>query len=305
MAALTAKKIISCSYQALVDTINHDGIEHAGYLAFLSILSIFPFLVFLIATVGFFGQTEIGYKFVAILLDNEILPLHVIDAFKPRIQEIVNGPPQGLLTFAILGSIWTASSAVEGLRTTLNRAYRVATPPAYIWRRLLSIAQFLILTGIIIVVSFLFIVAPTIWEIIYPYLHLEDIKTFLGLTNFSLSPVWDHLRYLVAGTLLTLVVMTAYVILPNIKQTWLTVWPGALFVVVLWFAAGSLLSTYLSHFEQVNILYGSLGGLIASLLFFYLSAMIFIYGAEFNYLLEEAMGHKLEVKEDVEEESSI
>lgn len=290
---LTPRKIIKCSYKALMDTINHDGIEHAGYLAFLSLLSLFPFLVFMFAIAGFIGQTEIGLKLISIIVENKLIPANILKALEPRFQEIESGPPQGLLTFAILGAVWTASSAVEGLRTILNRAYRVHTPPAYILRRLLSIGQFLIMVAIIVLVLFLLIVIPELWDNIQPFILLHNIK----LENQIIVSIWPYARYLVTMLILFFVVCTAYFILPNIKQKLLSVTPGAFCVVILWFISGTLFSGYLRNFNQVNIIYGSLGGFIAALLFFYIAAMIFVYGAEFNYHLEEAMGRKYEEKD--------
>src|SRR5690606_16203080 len=110
------------------------------------------FLVFFVAIVGFIGQSELGTKFIDLFITGQLLPDEVKAAILPRIEEIMSGPPQGLLTIAIIGTIWTASSAVEGVRTILNRAYRVSTPPAYWWRRLFSIMQFLVLVAIIIIV---------------------------------------------------------------------------------------------------------------------------------------------------------
>jgi membrane protein len=289
---LTPRKISQCSYQALVDTINHDGIEHAGYLAFLFLLSIFPFLVFLFAIAGFIGHTDIGLKLISIILDNQIIPAKILHSLEPRFEEIESGPPQGLLTFAILGAIWTASSAVEGLRTTLNRAYRVHTPPAYIWRRLLSIGQFLVLTAVVIFVILTLIATSEIWEDLKPYLRIERIN----FHNETFTSIWPYARYFLTSLTLFMVVCFTYYILPNIKQKWKDVVPGALFVIVLWFIAGTLFSAYLSRFNQVNIIYGSLGGLIAALLFFYITAMILVYGAEFNYQLEKAKGRRIEEK---------
>jgi membrane protein len=85
-------------------------------------------------------------------------------------------------------------------------------------------------------------------------------------------------------------------ILPNVKQTFISVSPGASVVILLWFIIGNIFSLYLSKFEQVNIIYGSLGGIIAFLLFIYLTAMIFIYGAELNYRLQRAKGGKIILK---------
>ncbi len=283
------RKIGKCLWNALIDTINHDGVEHAGYLAFLSLLSLFPFLVFLFAIAGFVGKTEIGLELISLIIDNHIIPGKVLKAIAPRVDEIASGPPQGLLTFAIVGAVWTASSAVEGLRTILNRAYRVTTPPAYIWRRLLSIGQFLILSAIIILVIFSFIIAPGVIESIKPYIRFDKIN----FQNEILVSTWPYARYIFVIAILFAIVCILYYILPNIKQNLKIVAPGAIIVVLLWFVAGILFSKYLSNFNQVNIIYGSLGGIIAALLFFYINAMIFIFGAEFNYHLASILGYKI------------
>jgi membrane protein len=298
---LSIKTLGKCLYEALVDTIAHDGIEHAGYLAFLAMLSLFPFLVFFIAIVGFFGQTEIGLKLIHLILANNIIPTSIMPALEPRINEIASGPPQGLLTVSIIGAIWTASSAVDGLRTILNRAYRVSTPPAYIWRRLMSIAEFIILTTILIFVTFLLIIAPNIIENLKHVLPIHKLHKLIAMHGYGVGETWTYLRYTVSTIVLFLAVSISYIWLPNTKQSWRSVAPGALIVILAWFAAGTLFSVYLSDFQQVNIIYGSLGGIIAALLFFYINAMIFIYGAEFNYRIEKALGHTIEEKVETQD----
>lgn len=285
--ALSPRQFGVILYKALENTINHDGIEHAGYLSFLSVLAFFPFLVFVVALAGFIGDMEIGTRFINLLLVT--LPQEVEGALKPRIDEIVSGPPQGLMTLAIVGAIWTASSMVEGVRTVLNRAYHVGTPPAYVWRRLLSIAQFLLLTVIITVVMFLLVLAPLLARGAGAYI---DISPYI-------SSIWasDMFRYALSALLLFFVVSVIYYVLPNIRQRWRLIWPGAAMTVLLWMVAAMLFSFYLTNFEQVNIIYGSLERFIVALLFFYFMNLIFIYGAEFNYLLEKAMGHIIVQKE--------
>jgi membrane protein len=286
-----AKDFYKSSIDALSDMIKHDGVEHAGYLSFLSLLSLFPFLVFFVAILGMVGETEIGTKFVTLFLDS--LPEHVGKALLPRIEEIISGPPQGLLTLAILGAIWTASSAVEGLRTILNRAYRVPTPPAYIWRRLLSIGQFLIMTFIVIAGLLILVVAPVIMNKVIEITHL-DFK--------YLPSSWSNISYIFSTTLLFLSASFLYYVIPNVRQKCYNVFPGAFFTVLLWLGTSELFSVYLSRFKQVNVIYGSLGGVIISLLFFYIIAMIFIYGAEFNYHIEKRRGHRLVAREKVSRE---
>jgi membrane protein len=288
------KNIIRCIYQAGVNLVHHDGIEHAGYMAFLSLLSLFPSFVFIVALAGFIGESEIGARLLQHILFN--LPGNVSLAIEPRIKEIVSGPPQGLLTLAIVGAIWTASSSVEGLRTILNRVYQVRTPPPYIWRRLLSIGQFLILASIIIVTMLLLVVAPIIWsKFTFLNIFIDKIFSFIHIFKI-LNPFLGIIRDFIVGITLFLTVSAFYFILPNTSLRWFYVFPGALLVIILWFIGGNILSIYLGHFRQVNLIYGSLGGVIISLIFFYIINMIFIYGAEFNYLLGNEIAKKLNLQ---------
>lgn len=277
-------------WNALVNTINHDGIEHAGYLAFLGLLSLFPFLVFLMAITGFIGENLAQSELIDLIVSN--LPTHVVEGLRPRMLEIITGPSQSLLTVAILGAIWTSSSSVEGLRTVLNRAYRVHTPPSYFFRRLLSIGQLIVLTIIVIFVMVLLILLPVAWEYLQNFLNLDAVIVSTQLRNIG---------YIISALLLFFAISSLYYVLPNVKQTWVSVFPGAALVVVLWMAAARLLAYYFSHFQQVNLIYGSLGSVIAALLFFYTLAVILILGAEFSYLLKRYTGEQIEEKEEVTE----
>lgn len=276
-----------CFSDAVANTINHDGIEHAGYLAFLWLLAMFPFLVFVFAVVGVMGQGAAGAAFITEILQG--LPPRVAAALEPRVNEIISGPPQGLLTVAIVGAIWTASSAVEGLRTILNRAYHVGTPPAYWFRRSLSVLQLLVFTFIMITGMVLVVTLPIVLQ------HIEEL---LGIPFLSEhQEFWGRVVFF--GTLGSMFVAVCFIyyLIPNIKQSILAVAPGALIVVLLWLGAAYLFSLYLSNFDQVNLIYGSLGGVIAALLFFYICNVIFIFGAELNYMIVHMRGRRVEQRE--------
>jgi membrane protein len=290
---LSLRRIMKCFWSAAVRTVDHDGIEHAGYLAFLSLLGIFPFLVLIVSIAGFLGQSAIGADFVQLM--ESILPHDVYIALEPRIHEIISGPPQGLLTLAILGAIWTASSGLEGLRTILNRAYHVGNPPAYILRRLLSILQLLVLTAFVVIGMFLLLLTPRVWA---------GFEAYIGIA-FNLSEAWENLRLLISSGLLLFVACVAYYAIPNVRQRLRSVLPGALMSVTLWIGAAYGFTQYLTNFNQVSLIYGSLGGIIAALLFFYLMALIFIFGAEFNYALMKASGDKIEQKEATAEKNEV
>lgn len=273
------RDILHLFYKAGDNLVDNDGLELAGYLTFLTILAFFPFLVLIVALAGFIGQGQLGTEFIELLVTH--LPEEAVSALMPRIQEIMSGPPQGLLTISILGAIWTSSSVVEGMRTVLNRAYRVSNPPTYILRRLLSLIQIVALTAIVIVVMLVIVFAP---------LFIDPVVRWAGFEAFALKQFLTKDFVFIGALLIFLGVASIYYVLPNIKQSAIKVVPGALLVVALWIAGAALLSLYLANVHQVNIIYGSLSGFIATLLFFYVMNTLFIYGAEFNHMLWTLLG---------------
>lgn len=283
-------------YKAGDNLVDNDGIEFAGYLTFLSLLALFPFLVLIVATAGFIGQGDLGTQTINILFS--YLPYDAVKAIEPRISEITSGPPPALLTISILGAIWTSSSAVEGMRSVLNRAYQVSNPPTYVLRRLTSILQLILFTLIIIIVMAAIVFTPIVIAQLEQWSGVEMPK--------ENSDSWrDLFTYFGAGLLLA-VVANLYFFLPNIKQNLLAVLPGAALVVVLWIAGAKGFTFYIANVDQMNLIYGSLGGFIATMLFFFVMNVIFIYGAEFNHLVASALGSKVEEREHVQgEEESI
>ena len=103
------------------------GAENAGHLAFLLLLSMFPFLFFFTAIAGYFGSIvdessyNITKKLASVFTEN--VPENIIQGIMPYIEEILQGPNQGILTFAIFGAVWTASSVVVGIKSVINTAY--------------------------------------------------------------------------------------------------------------------------------------------------------------------------------------
>ncbi len=280
-------------YKAGDNLVDNDGVELAGYLTFLTLLALFPFLVLIVAAAGFAGQGEVGTRFIELLITH--MPDEAVVAIRPRVDEIMSGPPQGLLTISILGAIWTSSSAVEGMRTVLNRAYQVSNPPTYVLRRLMSILQLVIFTFVLLLVMLCIVISPLI---------ITQLQSWIDTPiSPDLAQVWNQILFYLGAVLLFMVVTSLYYFLPNIKQKLLCVAPGAALVVVLWLAGAAGFSFYIANVDQVNVIYGSLGGFIATLLFFFIMNLIFIYGAEFNHMLNIITGERIIEKEHVEDNS--
>jgi membrane protein len=289
------KQSLYLIYKAGDNLVENDGIEFAGYLTFLSLLALFPFMVLLVATAGFIGEGELGLRFITFLANS--LPDDAVMAIQPRIVEIISGPPQGLLTVSILGALWTSSSAVEGIRAVLNRAYQVSNPPTYIFRRAMSMLQILLFVFIIMVTMFIIVISP---------FAFEKFKELSGQSfDAEFAALWQQYFLYIGSVILFFFISSVYFFLPNIRMNLTAVLPGAAVAVLMWLGGARLFTWYVANVDQMNIIYGSLGGFIATMLFFFLMNLILIYGAEFNNLIARALGHAAEEKEHIPESEEV
>jgi len=206
----------------------------------------------------------------------QILPPDVAQSLRPAIEEVVGGPSRSLVTFSILVTIWTASSGVESLRHALNLAYDVKDPPSY-WRsRLQSI--------LITIIGAVVLLAATLLLIIIPITF--DIATMFLDKPIDRDVFYANEQYLVGIGLLLVLLMVFYKVLPNERLYAVEIVPGALLAWAVWVVAQYLYTLYVRTVPSYSVTYGSLGGVIVTLLFFYISALLFIFGAEFNSVLK-------------------
>jgi membrane protein len=265
-------------WHGVVDLVADDGLVMAGHLTFIALISLFPFLIFLMALAGFLGQTEAGTEAVAFMLAN--MPPEIAAVLQQPILDVLQETRGGLLTIGILAAIWTASSGLEAARIGLNRAYYTGYRPP-VWRsRLESIGLVILTSGVIIVAMLLLVLGPVAWQAATALMHLPA----------GWERGWHAIRYGLGTGILFLVVAGLYTVLPaaRLKPRWVV--PGALLTVLLWIVVATGFSIYLAHFGAYNVTYGSLGGVVVALIFFYALAAIFLYGAEVNAAIARAEG---------------
>jgi membrane protein len=257
-----------------------EGMELSGYIAFTAFLSLFPFLIFLAALAGFLGDRESADGFIEAMFN--FMPDDVAETLAPAVREVVGTREGGLLTFGILATLWFASNGFEALRTGLNRAYGVSEQRAMWWLRLQSIA-FVISGGLIILfLSLVVILGPLVWKVLGPTVH-SVLETRL---------LFGTARYVFAGVLLVCALTLLHRWLPNTRQAFTRILPGVGVTAVLWLVGASLFAWYVGNLADYSIYYGSLGGVAITLMFFYISAIIFIFGAEFNAIWREQTGRQ-------------
>jgi membrane protein len=278
-------------WQAIMHLIDDGGMTFAGHIAFMTLFSLFPFLIFLFTLAGEIGQTEAAREFVTIAL--QALPEEVSQAIQPAIEGVISTRRTGLMTVSILASLWAVSSGIEALRDALNKAYGVEDSRPIWFCRLQSFAFTIIFSISIIVVMLALVIGPVAWSYIEPLLKAP----------WEWGWFYEALRYFIAVALLYLVVALLYRWLPSRHLPRREVLPGAAVTILLWLILASLFSIYLQNLGRFSVTYGSLGGIVITLMFFYVSAVIFIFGAEINSARRRAEAERLRAERAAQREA--
>jgi membrane protein len=270
-------------WQAYYNFDKDNGWMMAGHIAYMGLFALFPFLIFLVALAGFLGQGDAANNSIALAL--ELLPDDVASALKPAIDEVRSAPHAGLITFGILATLWASSSGIEALRHALNLAYAVADQPAF-WRTRIESLLLTVLAAIVVIaVMILLVVIPLVIDTVQIVFHKQ---AGTAPQPGFLAGYRDVLGFLLLLGLL----MLLYRVLPSVRLRATEIVPGALLAWVLWIVAVWGYSIYLRNVPSFSITYGSLGGIVVTLFFFYISAVLFVFGAEFNSVLRRRHQHR-------------
>lgn len=248
---------------------------YAAALAFRMLFAIFPFLLFLLAIVGFLGVPEF---FGWLRQQAQIaLPAPIVEQVNPIVDDL-RSRRGGLLTTGILVALWTASLAVRDLMYAMNNAYDVKETRPF-WK-MYGIALLTTLAAAFILLT----------TAAFMLLGPEVVEWAARILNFSgtVASVWPWLRWPVIIVLLMLVVALLYYVTPNVEQRFRFLSLGAVIAVGVWIAASIGFSIYVRNFTDYSALYGGVGAVILLLVYFYVSAMVLLFGAEINVTIERA-----------------
>lgn len=265
---------LSVMVRAVRNYILHQSANQAGSMAFSSVLAMFPLLLLLSATAGYVGDPGDAAALAHRVL--EYAPQVVRDVMRPVVQEVLAQRNQALLTIGLLVTLWTASSGMQAVRTALNRSYGVRRGLSF-WMARLKVTVFTLVVGAGVVAAFgSLIIMPYVWQV---------------LREMGAAPdaAWlrNSVRYGSAFVVLSMLYALLYGWLPDIRQRLSTVLPGAVAGAALWVGAAAVLSYTLRSVGKLALIYGSFAGVVATLVFLYISATTLIFGAEINGVLRE------------------
>lgn len=261
-------------YRTLLEAIyrlyEHSGFALAGAMAYSFVVSLFPFCIFLGALAGVFGGRELANEAVTQLF--QILPQKVAAGIAPQVESIMGNSRIDLLTASAGLALFFATTAIETLRTALNGAYRVVEKRSYFLCLLRSMLFVLISAASVLVLAWVVIVAPALAARVEPNLTQPLVdSTWLGAT----------VRYGLAAIVIATLLIAFHLWLAAGKREVKDVWPGVLMSMALWLLVASVYSYYLD-FSDYSRFYAGLSQLMVALIFFQLTALIVILGAELN-----------------------
>jgi len=255
----------------------NDGFIHAGNLAYLSIVALFPFFIVAAAVAHLLGQGQDAQLTVMNILRR--LPPNVSDTLREPIQEVLTVRTGPLLWVGAVVGLWTAASFIETIRDILRRAYGVKFCAPFWEYRLGSI---LLILGAVLVMMIAFAASTALtfahhlllqW---FPF--AEGLGTTLGI--YRLVP---------AATLFVTFYGLFLALTPaRYRKLGCRKWPGALFITAWWLATVEILPNLLGMLGGYNLTYGSLAGVMIALIFFFVVGLGVVIGAELNAALAES-----------------
>jgi len=262
----------------LYEEYENDGVaDSAAALSYYFLFSLFPFLFFLATLIAYLplvrSSTVTMMDRVRVFLPGDAA--HIIDE---HLGALIARPRPHLLTIGLLIALYSASRGVDAVRKALNLAYDVKESRPW-WRTELLAFGATIGGAALLMVAVLVLVAGGsggYW-----------IAQHLGIAD-SYVLVWRWLRWPVTAAVIMSCAASAYYFLPDVKQEFKFITPGSVIGTASWLAATLGFSTYVSHFGNYNITYGSIGGVIILLTWFYITGFIFLMGGEINAILEHA-----------------
>ena len=252
----------------------YDGFIHAGNLAYMSLLALFPFFIVVAAIFSALGEPAQQAASIRAILS--AVPPMVAKVIEPVATDVITARSGWLLWVGAFVGLWTTGSLIETIRDILHRAYGTPATHAF-WRyRLLSTGVIFAAVTLLLLSLFVQVSIVAAEEIVAAWFPQAE-RVFESLT-FS--------RLVTALVLYSSLYLLFVSLTPaRYSGAGCPKWPGALLVTVWWVTTTALLPAVLHRFFTYDLTYGSLAGVMIALFFFWLVGLGMVVGAELNAAL--------------------
>lgn len=265
---LPRSRLLRGIYLMLQRYLRHSvGIQSAA-LAFYLLFTIFPFLIFFSALLGLL-QLDVAGILRAL---EDLLPRDVVGLIGMYLNYVGKNPSPHLLFFGLFFSVYFPMRATNTLMRAVRTAYHLGPPRG----TFTHLVKTLVYTVLLIVTIALSLSLMTVGEHILGY-AVEELR----LPAF-LAEAWARLRFPTVAAVCFFALFFLYALAQDGRQPWRNIWPGTLAALTAWMGLSWLYAFYVDNVANYSLLYGSIGTVIALLIWLNMSAMVLIMGAELN-----------------------
>ena len=258
------------------EVVDDDVLGLAAQLSYYFFLALFPAILFLLALASFFPLSNLTDD-VGRSLGPFVSP-QILELIQEQMRRLANNENGGLLTFGVAGALWSSSAAIVSITGALNRAYDIDEGRPWWKVRLVAIGLTLAVALTVLVALSLVLVGPTVAE-------------KLGQTTGWGAPfkwTWVIAQWPLVFLLVTTGIGLLYYFGPDAEQDWVWITPGAVTATALWLLVSLAFKLYVARFTDYEGSYGAVGAVIVVLLWFYVSGIAILTGAELNAEIEHA-----------------
>lgn len=255
----------------------NDGFIHAGNLAYLTLLTLFPFFIVVAAIAQAFGRDAATMEALRQFLAQ--VPPTVASVLEKPISDVLQARSGNLLWLGALAGLWSTGGFIATLKDILYRAYGVRSASTF-WMARLRYTAITIGSVLLVLISFLLqAVLAGLEQFVLQLLPFADESLPLILSASRLVPG----LFIFGAFYLLFYVMTPkrYRVIECRK------WPGPLFIAAWWLLVTSLLPSVLSLLGSYDLTYGSLAGVMIALIYFFTLGLGVVFGAHLNAALAE------------------
>jgi membrane protein len=270
---ISAAELIRRTYKEFVDD---DCLGLAAQLSYYFFLALFPAILFLLAVASFFPLNNLTDDVARVL--GPFVSAEILQLIQEQMQRLASADSGGLLTFGVLGAIWSSSAAIVSIVGALNRAYDLTETRPW-WK--------VRLRAILLTLGFAFMVLAAFTAVLSGPAFAHYLGELTGI-GAPLESAWLVLQWPIAFVIVVLAIGLLYYFGPDADQDWAWITPGAIAATVLWLLVSVAFKLYVANFTDYNAAYGAVGGVIVLLLWFYVSGLAILFGAELNSEIEHA-----------------
>jgi membrane protein len=260
------------------EVLDDDAAGLAAQLSYYFFLSLFPTLLALVALASLFPLQNFTDEVSRVL--SPVAPRAAVKLITDQMVSIGQQENTGLLSLGLLTAIWSSSAAMGAVVSAMNRAYGITDRRPW-WRvRLVAIGLTTALAFFILLSLSLVLAGP----------QLADYLTRWFGMSVVFAWAWKLLQWPLVFALVSVGIAMIYHFAPHRKRRWLWLTPGSVLATALWLIGSLGFRVYVVKSGSYESAYGTLGGIIVLMLWFYVSGLSIVIGAELDAEIERALG---------------